>query len=138
MRVPFMIFDPKAQGEPRRIDTPVSLLDVFPTLVGMTGVRSPAHELEGVNLEPVLEGDSRERGRPVVSTLYRGFHSVRSDRYRLIRYPDGTRELYDLKKDEWEWTNLAADKRYDQLIDELESWIPSEEEQKAEHVDDSK
>ncbi len=136
MRVPFMIRDVRPDRKNVRIDTPVSLLDVFPTLVDMTGINAPMHDLNGVDLAPVLSGERRDRGRPVISTLYRGFHSVRNDQYRYIRYPDGTTELYDLKKDPWEWSNLSGSDRYAPIMKELNSWIPSTEEETVGHVGD--
>jgi arylsulfatase A-like enzyme len=38
-----------------------------------------------------------------------GNASVRDDRWRYIRYSDGTQELYGLQYDPQEWSNLAAD-----------------------------
>jgi arylsulfatase A-like enzyme len=38
-----------------------------------------------------------------------GNASARDDRWRYIRYGDGTQELYDLQNDPQEWKNLAAD-----------------------------
>ena len=53
-----------------------------------------------------------ERGKPVVTTYYRNYHSVRNERFRLIQYPDGTGEFYDIKMDKWEWKNLYLDPDY--------------------------
>ena len=38
-----------------------------------------------------------------------GSASACDDRWRYIRYSDGTQELYDLKNDPQEWSNLAAE-----------------------------
>jgi arylsulfatase A-like enzyme len=43
-----------------------------------------------------------------VTTRGRGNHAVRSQRWRYIRYQDGSEELYDHDADPNEWTNLAA------------------------------
>ncbi len=53
-------------------------------------------------------------------------HAVRSDRWRYIRYADGSEELYDESKDPLEWTNLAADARYGDAKTELARWLPKE------------
>ena len=37
--------------------------------------------------------------------------SVRSKQYRYIRYSNGSEELYNHKKDDFEWHNLAEDKK---------------------------
>ena len=48
---------------------------------------------------------------PAITTHNRGNHSVRSERWRYIRYADGTEELYDHRNDPHEWKNLASDPR---------------------------
>ena len=47
-------------------------------------------------------------GRVVTTTFDRGNVSLRSDRWRYIRYGNGEEELYDLKTDPNEWFNLAG------------------------------
>ena len=42
VHVPLMIFDPTHQGRPRGIDTPVELIDIFPTLATLSGATPPA------------------------------------------------------------------------------------------------
>ena len=51
-------------------------------------------------------------------TQGKGNHAIRSDRWRYIRYNDGSEELYDHDKDPWEWTNLAANSEYSSVIKE--------------------
>ncbi|HUT46358.1 MAG TPA: sulfatase/phosphatase domain-containing protein, partial [Sedimentisphaerales bacterium] len=51
-------------------------------------------------------------------------HSLRTERYRYIRYSDGTEELYDHDKDEMEWTNLAGDAKYADVKKQLAKWLP--------------
>jgi arylsulfatase A-like enzyme len=60
-------------------------------------------------------------------TMGRGNHAVRSDRWRYIRYSDGSQELYDHSKDPWEWTNLATQPEYAEVIDEHKKWLPTNE-----------
>ena len=60
-------------------------------------------------------------------TYGRGNHAVRSDRWRYIRYSDGTEELYDHMKDPHEWTNIAADPRYKKVIISHKIWLPKKE-----------
>jgi len=61
---------------------------------------------------------------PALMTNGRGNHAVRSDRWRYIRYNDGSEELYDHSKDPWEWTNLAKQSKYAEVIKEHKKWLP--------------
>jgi hypothetical protein len=49
---------------------------------------------------------------------------VVTDKWRLIRYADGSQELYNDQKDPNEWTNLSADPKYRKVITELSKWLP--------------
>jgi arylsulfatase A-like enzyme len=92
----------------QRSQTPVSLIDVYPTLQHLCSLLSPGHELDGVDLSSVLAGRATERGRPVLSTYGQGNHAIRDARYRYIRYRNGEEELYDHETDPYEWTNVAG------------------------------
>ena len=43
----------------------------------------------------------------------KGNCSLRTDRWRYIRYNEESEELYDLKNDPNEWHNLGSDGRHD-------------------------
>lgn len=51
-------------------------------------------------------------------------HTVRSNRWRYIRYENGDDELYDHSKDEYEWTILAANSDYANVIENLAAYFP--------------
>jgi arylsulfatase A-like enzyme len=57
---------------------------------------------------PLLKNPNRKWDYPTVTVNGEGNASVRDDRWRYIRYSDGTQELYDLQNDPQEWDNLAA------------------------------
>jgi hypothetical protein len=60
-----------------------------------------------------------------VTTFGQNNHAVRTDRWRYIRYADGTEELYDHDKDEYEWTNLAAQPEHSTLKADLSKNFPT-------------
>ena len=60
---------------------------------------------------PQLKDANAPRPWPAITTHNRGNHAVRSERWRYIRYADGTEELYDHRDDPHEWNNLANDPR---------------------------
>src|SRR5690606_15671412 len=105
---------------------PVELLDMYPTLVDLSGL-SPKEGLEGLSLLPQIKDGSIHRERPAITTHNPGNHSVRSERWRYIRYADGSEELYDHFRDPHEWSNLAGNPVYSMIIDELAAWIPTKD-----------
>lgn len=107
-RVPLIISAPGVTSPGSRCDRSVTLLDLYPTLIDLAGL--PSREgLEGTSLAPLLRNPSSPWNRPALTTHGRGNHAVRSERYRYIRYADGSEELYDHQADPREWTNLASD-----------------------------
>ena len=49
---------------------------------------------------------------------------MRSERWRYIRYADGSEELYDHSRDPHEWKNLALDRQYAAVIAEHRAHLP--------------
>jgi arylsulfatase A-like enzyme len=87
---------------------PVSLIDLYPTLVEMCGLPNPSQPLSGESLNSLLQSPNAKTDRGVISTFGKDRYSYRDDRYRLIHYEDDSVELYDLRTDPNEWHNLAA------------------------------
>jgi len=101
----------------------VSFVDIYPTLVELCGP-SPRKELEGTSLVPLLKNPSAPWDRPALTTHGRNNHSVRTERWRYIRYRDGTEELYDHLNDPLEWNNLADKPESAQVKKKLARWLP--------------
>ena len=121
-RVPLAIVAPGSVAPGTVVETPVSLLDVYPTLLALA--RLPARPgLDGESLVPLLSDPKRERA--VAMTYQRGNHAVRSNRWRYIRYADGSEELYDHSGDPDERNNLAPDSRHAPVIAELRRELPA-------------
>ena len=118
-----MIVAPGVTRPGVRCGRPVTLLDIYPTLVELCGLR-PRDGLEGQSLVPLLKNASAPWERPALTTYKRGNHSIRTERWRYIRYSDGTEELYDHDNDELEWNNLANKPRHKRLKAELARWMP--------------
>jgi arylsulfatase A-like enzyme len=123
-RVPLIVAGPGIK--PGVCNEPVELLDLFPTLADQIGV-APPESVEGVSLIPQLVDSKAKRNRPAITTHNPGNFSIRDDRYRLIHYADGSEELYDLKDDPNEHTNLLAIEMTSQVAavaDRLRKSIP--------------
>jgi arylsulfatase A-like enzyme len=99
-------------------------MDIYPTLVELEGLARPDH-VEGRSLVRLLENPSLKWDYPVLSTYGYKNHSVVSEQYRYIRYSDGSEELYDIVADPNEWTNLAGNPRFGEVIDQLAARLPA-------------
>jgi arylsulfatase A-like enzyme len=122
-RVPLVFAGPGiARGA--RCAEPVELLDLFPTLLELCGLPARS-DLEGHSLTPQLHDAGTPRPWPAITTHNQGNHSVRTRDRRYIRYADGSEELYDLRQDPNEWTNLAGDRLHDDEKRELARWLPT-------------
>lgn len=122
-RVPLLFAGPGI--EPGDCSEPVSLLDLYPTLVALAKLPENEH-LDGQSLVPQLEDPTLVRERPALTTSYFDNHAVRSRDFRYIRYADGAEELYDHRKDPGETTNLASDTAYRSVIEDHARWIPTD------------
>jgi arylsulfatase A-like enzyme len=116
---------PKGTPSGTRIDKPVSLLDIYPTLVELCGL-PPRDGLSGQSLVPLVADPDAAWDRPAITTHGRLNHAIRTDRWRYIRYADGSDELYDHENDPMEYTNLAAEAEFDSIKQELAAWLPTE------------
>jgi arylsulfatase A-like enzyme len=122
-RVPFIISAPGTTVPGSRCDVPVSLLDIYPTLVDLCDLPDPGH-LEGQSLVPLLKEPHSRADRGVVTTFGFMDHSIRTRRWRYIRYRNGDEELYDHDHDPGEFHNLAGTGRYGSVKEGLARWIP--------------
>lgn len=109
---------------------PVSMMDLYPTLLELTGLPSPG-QLEGESLVRWMRDPKAPKKTPALTTYRLGNHAVRSENWRYIRYNDGTEELYDRRKDPNEWTNLAAKPEMASAKAESAQWLPKHNEPNA-------
>ena len=75
--------------------------------------------------------NSPPREWPAITTHNHDNHGVRSERWRYIVYADGSEELYDMQTDPNEWTNVAGDPQFTQVIADHRKWIPKNNRQPA-------
>ncbi|MHC4460929.1 MAG: sulfatase [Planctomycetota bacterium] len=141
-RVPLVIRAPGV-AEPGGIaEHPVSLIDIYPTLVDLCGLRgdtrknSKGAKLDGYSVVPFLKDPKFGRwdGPDAALTMvYAGGYtgndpsrqhwSVRTKKWRYILYNNGSEELYDHETDPYEWTNLCGEARYRKVKAQLRSRI---------------
>ena len=103
----------------------VSLVDIFPTLTELCGLQ-PKAGITGRSLIPLLKDPSREWPYPVITSLRDNYYSVRMNNWHYINYGGEEEELYNLEKDPEEWYNLANDRSYSTIKQQLNEKIPKE------------
>ena len=111
-RVPLMIAAPGVAG--RRVDAPVSNLDITPTLADLAGasLESIAPWTDGESLRPVMNGGGRTS--PVLMEYaaegsYAPLVAIREGRHKFVHCELDPPQLFDLEADPREETNLAGD-----------------------------
>jgi arylsulfatase A-like enzyme len=130
-RVPLVVVPAKSQGKkfgkPNQLcSKPVGLIDLYPTMLELCGL--PAKKTnQGDSLVPLLENPNADWRYTTLTTYARGNHTLRTERYRYLRFEDGTEELYDHEKDPNEWTNLASLPEHDKLLRRLRKELPAKE-----------
>lgn len=126
MRVPLLISGPGVSGTGQQVKHPVSLLDLFPTTCGLTGLPIP-QGLDGKDLSKLLASPSSAPAphEAVFSAFYvygqtinfpapvsekdpnYAWRAARTERWKLVEIERGATLLFDLKEDPEERTNLA-------------------------------
>ncbi len=125
-RVPLIIAAPGVTSSGGRTQRAVSMIDLFPTLNELCQLPGVAG-IEGHSLLPVLKNPATQSDRPALTTQGQGNHSLRTERWRYIRYRDGGEELYDHENDPHEWHNLAAQTGYASIKHELAKSLPKQD-----------
>ncbi len=113
VRVPLIVSVPGTRQAGARTGVVAELIDLYPTLASLGGLRSQAPSiLQGRDLAPWLEapgGDGPARAAYTITN--RNGASVRTERWRYTRWGADVaaenEELYDHQTDPLEFTNLA-------------------------------
>ena len=98
----------------------VELLDLFPTVASLCGLEVPKR-LQGRDISPMFDDPSHSVRDAAFSVNGRGF-LLREDRWAFIQYGEDASkgiELFDMKKDPKQYTNLAKDPKYSQVVAEF-------------------
>jgi arylsulfatase A-like enzyme len=127
MHVPLVIAGPGVKH--RQSDAFVYLYDLFPTICQLAHVPVSA-SAEGTSLVPLLEGQPAKQ-REYLFTAYKNVQrAVRTDRWKLIRYPQvNETQLFDLQKDPHELNNLAAKPEYAARVKEMLALLANAQQQ---------
>lgn len=136
IREPWIIRVPGMTKPGSTCDTPVISTDFYPTLLQLADLPlDPKQHIDGVSLVPLLKGRKLDRGAPL---FWHYPHygnqggapcgAIRDGDWKLIEwYEDGSLELYNLRDDIGEKTNLASAHRdkAESLHAQLVAWRKS-------------
>lgn len=115
VRVPLMMDVPGIKSG--RSSSIVELVDIFPTLSDLAGLEIPS-SVEGKSLVPVLEDPTAKVKSGAIS--FNKGASLRTARWHFMKYNDGSTELYDMREDPKQFTNLASDTAHSEVAKRLE------------------
>ncbi len=129
-RVPLVIRAPGISKSGGATDLPVSLVDLYPTLLELCDLPSDTvkndkgRPLDGHSMKPLLENPTSgtwDGPDAALTALYKWdsyydpakqSYSLRFKDWRYIRYHNGKEELYHTAQDPNEWTNLALNPEF--------------------------
>jgi uncharacterized sulfatase len=94
IRVPFIISFPKEYPQGKEVKTPCWSLDILPTLMKLTGIRTnPKIKLDGQDISAIIKGKSDDH-LPVFSMKDTTIRTIRDGKWKLIlKKPDFYREI---------------------------------------------
>jgi len=127
-RVPLIISVPGQKTTGEASPSPVELVDVYPTLADLAGLKAPK-ELEGVSLRPLIDNPRAKWNHAAFTQVQRRKgvpgHSVRNAKWRYTEWGFGKEgeELYDQDKDPKELHNLARDPKYAGVVVQMKALL---------------
>lgn len=106
-----------------KIDAPVGLIDLYPTLLDIANL-PPNIENEGNSLAPLTKNINAEWPHMALTSYGYKNMSVYNKDFHFIQYRDGSEELYNLIEDPNEWNNLCYDSSYSDIKKILKEYLP--------------
>ena len=140
-RIPLVIRTPSTDSAGKECNLPVSLIDLYPTLLDLCDLPSntikneKGRPLDGFSIKPLLENpeDGNWEGpNYAISALYKWSkyyapanqsYSLRFKDWRYVRYENGKEELYHTAQDDHEWNNLALDQKYTERLEKYRTQL---------------
>ena len=123
-RIPLIISVPNLENKSVISNSPVELIDLYPTLMDLTNLNTPQHVV-GKSLKPLFMNPNASV-RESALTRWRNGYSIKTKRYRFTKWGVNGElgyELYDHENDKNELINLVNNKDYNKVKDSLKLMI---------------
>ena len=126
IRVPLMIYDPRVKKH-QDVDLMALNIDVPATILALAGVEQPK-SWHGKSLMPIVTGEQKSLNRDTILIEHLWefenippSEGVRTSEWKYFRYVNdkSAEELYNLKNDPKEVSNLAKQEKYNEILQNL-------------------
>jgi arylsulfatase A-like enzyme len=119
-RVPLIFSGPGLERNVRIENSPVELIDIYPTLMDLTGIETPDHVV-GKSLKAIFENNNIKIRNSALTKWQNGY-SIKTENFRITKWKKSDEfeyELYDHSNDKEELRNLVNNPNYSTLFDSL-------------------
>jgi arylsulfatase A-like enzyme len=134
-RVPFLIrFPSTLDNQGHVFNLPLNTPDIFPTLLGLTGITIP-HSIEGDDLSEIMKKGEDDENHSALymavapfnrfAELRKEYRAVKTGQYTYVRGIDGPWLLYDDLKDPFQMENLVNKPEYSALLKDMDERLSS-------------
>lgn len=118
IRVPMFVVGPGIE-KGKQLDNMVYLQDVMATCLDLADSEG-LNKVDFQSFLPLLEGKKMKTREAMINCYAGSQRMIRTDRYKMIIYPRVNKvRLFDLKKDPNEMVDLAGQKKYVKLMNDL-------------------
>ena len=129
--VPFILRYPRGLPEARSVETPINMVDVVPTLLGLAGLNIP-ETVQGRDLSHCARGESHSDDPDAALIMcvspflsdpawgIRAYRGLRSRRYTYTRTLEGPWHLFDNEADPYQRENVINQSAYADVQRELD------------------
>jgi arylsulfatase A-like enzyme len=125
-RVPLIIYVPGMEAMGQSYDAPVQTIDLYPTMVELASKKKCSDkQINGISLIPVLKGKKLKKRDLFLHRSYEDQNAAIIDGdWKLIKYRSGKLQLYNIKNDIGETTNLITvyPRIVERMLLRLEDW----------------